>query len=413
MSWRPKRMKFGIFLAPFHRVGEHPTLALKRDMELIETLDRLGYDEAWIGEHHSFGRELISNPMIFIAAAAERTHHIRLGTGVVSLPYHNPLMVADDLLQLDHMTRGRVMLGVGPGALTSDAVQMGIPPETQRRRMAESLDAIMQLARSDAPVTMETDWFSLTEARLQMAWYSDPHPEVACAVILTPAGPQLAGRHGASLLSLGGADSEGMKNVWDWYEESAAEHGHQVSRSNWRAVVAIHVAETRAQAIEDVRAGYLLRTYVGDVRDHGRQGGIVLHQAATIEEAIDKGQVFVGSPDDVVEQFEALHDRSGGLGGVLSMHHEWASTEATHRSYELLMRYAAPRFQGQLERVTASRDFVEDRQLDIFGAGNKAMAKAFADAGKELPEAFRQAAAGAASPNGATEPEPAAEPAGG
>ena len=90
MSWRPKRMKFGIFLAPFHRVGEHPTLALKRDMELLELLDDLGYDEAWVGEHHSFARELISNPMIFIAAAAERTKHIKLGTGVVSLPYHKP-----------------------------------------------------------------------------------------------------------------------------------------------------------------------------------------------------------------------------------------------------------------------------------------------------------------------------------
>ncbi len=416
MSWRPKRMKFGLFLAPFHYVGEHPTLALQRDVELIEHLDALGYDEAWIGEHHSFGREIISNPMIFIAALAERTKHIKLGTGVVSLPYHNPLMVADDLLQLDHMTRGRVMLGVGPGALTSDAVQMGIDPTTQRRRMAESLDAIVALARDDEPVSMETDWFSLTEARLQMAWYSDPHPEIAVAVILTPAGPQLAGKHGASLLSVAGADSEGMRNVWDWYEEAAAENGHQVSRKNWRVVTAIHVAETRAQAIEDVRAGFLKRAYVGDVRDPGRRGGIVLHMAKTIEEAIDRNMVIVGSPEDAIEQIEALHDRSGGIGGVLGMHHEWASTDATNRSYELFMRYVAPRYQGQLERIVASRDFVEDRQLDIFGAGNKAMVKAFADAGKELPEAFRQAAeaAAAASSNGAeaaaeVEAEPVAD----
>ncbi|MCY3923245.1 MAG: LLM class flavin-dependent oxidoreductase [Chloroflexi bacterium] len=414
MSWRPKRMKFGLFLAPFHRVGEHPTLALQRDLELIETLDDLGYDEVWVGEHHSFGRELISNPMIFLAAAAERTKHIKLGTGVVSLPYHNPLMVADDLLQLDHMTRGRVALGVGPGALTSDAVQMGIPPETQRRRMAESLDAIMQMARNEEPVTMETDWFSLTEARLQMAWYSDPHPEVAVAVILTPAGPQLAGKHGVSMLSLGGADSDGMKNVWDWYEEAAHENGHEVSRKNWRVVTAIHVAETRAQAIEDVRAGYLRRVYVGDVRDQGRKGGIVLFSADTIEEAIDANQVIVGSPDDVIEQIEGIHDRSGGVGGVLGMHHEWASSDATKRSYELFMRYVAPRYQGQLDRIVASRDFVEDRQLDIFGAGNKAMAKAFADAGKEMPEAFRQGLESAeGSSNGAEAPaeaEAEAEP---
>ena len=390
MSWRPKRMKFGIFLAPFHRVGEHPTLALKRDMELLELLDDLGYDEAWVGEHHSFARELISNPMIFIAAAAERTKHIKLGTGVVSLPYHNPLMVADDLLQLDHMTRGRAMLGVGPGALTSDAVQMGIPPETQRRRMAESFDAIMQLARDDQPVTMETDWFSLTEARLQMAWYSDPHPDFAVAVILTPSGPQLAGRHGAGMLSVGGADDEGVRRVWDWYEEAAQEAGREVSRKDWKVVTAIHIGESRQQAIADVRDGYIGRAYVGDARDPNRGGGLFANQAATIEEAIDKGQVIVGSPDDAIDQIDALHDRAGGIGGLLGMAHEWASTDATRRSYELLMRYVAPVFQGQLERVRASRDFVEDRQLDIFGASAKAMAKAFADSGKELPDEFRQ-----------------------
>ena len=412
MSWRPKRMKFGLFLAPFHHVGEHPTLALQRDVELIEHLDTLGYDEAWIGEHHSFARELISNPMIFIAALAERTKHIKLGTGVVSLPYHNPLMVADDLLQLDHMTRGRVMLGVGPGALTSDAVQMGIEPTTQRQRMAEAFDAIVRLARSDEPVSMETDWFSLTEARLQMSWYSDPHPELAVAVILTPSGPQLAGKHGASLLSVAGADSEGMHNVWDWYAESADENGHDVSRKNWRVVIAIHVAETRAQAIEEVREGFQKRAYVGDVRDPGRRGGIVLHMAKTIEEAIDKNMVIVGSPEDAIEQIEALHERSGGIGGVLGMHHEWASTDATLRSYEMFMRYVAPRYHGQLDRLVASRDFVEDRQLDIFGAGNKAMAKAFADAGKELPEAFREGLEAAeASSNGASAPaEAEAEP---
>ncbi len=407
MSWRPRRMKFGIFLAPFHRVGEHPTLALQRDMELIELLDELGYDEAWIGEHHSFARELISNPMIFIGAAAQRTKYIRLGTGVVSIPYHHPLMIADDLLQLDHMTRGRTMLGVGPGALTSDAVQMGIPPEEQRRRMHEGFDAIVQLATSAEPVTMETDWFSLTEARLQMSWYSDPHPELAVAVILTPSGPQLAGKFGAGMLSVAGtSDPEGLTRVWDWYAEAAEENGHAPDRSNWRAVVPIHVAETREQAIADVGEGYKRRAYIGDVRDEGRRGGLFANQAPTIEEAIDRNEVLVGGVDEVIEQVEALHERSGGVGGLMGMAHEWASSDATRRSYELFMRYVAPRFQGQIDRIVESRDFVEDRQLDIFGAGTKAMARAFADGGKEMPEEF---AKGVAALNRAAEkqPEPA------
>src|SRR3989454_1048130 len=120
-------LTFGIFLAPFHRVGENPMLAIARDMELLEWLDHLGYDEAWIGEHHSAGWELIASPELVIAAAAERTRHIMLGSGVTSLPYHNPLLVAPRFLQLDHMTRRRALLGCGPGVLSLAAGLPGGP----------------------------------------------------------------------------------------------------------------------------------------------------------------------------------------------------------------------------------------------------------------------------------------------
>ena len=140
-------LRTGIFLAPFHALGENPTLAIERDMELVQHLDRLNYHEAWIGEHHSGGFEIIACPEMFIAAAAERTRHIRLGTGVVSLPYHNPFILAARMMQLDHMTRGRAMFGVGPGALVHDAPKIGIKAADQRRMMNELLDVIV---RADA-----------------------------------------------------------------------------------------------------------------------------------------------------------------------------------------------------------------------------------------------------------------------
>src|SRR5258708_3605435 len=124
-------MRHGVFLAPLHPVDEAPNLLIHRDLELMEWLDRLGFDEAWIGEHHSGGFETISSPELFIAAAAERTKKIKLGTGVVSLPYHNSLMAANRILHLDHMTRGRVMFGVGPGLLPSDAMMLGSDPVSQ------------------------------------------------------------------------------------------------------------------------------------------------------------------------------------------------------------------------------------------------------------------------------------------
>ena len=391
MKNQPGRMKFGIFIAPWHAVGEHPTAAIHRDLDLVVAAEHLGFDEAWFGEHHSFAREIISNPMIAIAGVAERTKRIRLGTGVVSLPYHHPLMVVDDFLQLDHQTRGRAMLGVGPGALTSDAYMMGIPTELQRQRQAEALDAIMHLARSDEPLTMKTDWFELNEARLQMQWYSDPHPEFATAVTVTPSGPTLAGKHGISLLSVAGADSDAFQRVWGWTEEAAAEHGHAVDRRNWRVVLNIHLAETREEAIEDVRRGYAERAYYGDVRDTDqRAAGLFGPATGEIEDAMKARSVIIGTPEDAIQKIQDLVDISGGFGTILCFAHEWANTQKIMKSYELLMRYVAPVFQGHIDRLTEARDFVEDNRRGIFGATPAAMTKAFDDAGKEMPDALKK-----------------------
>jgi limonene 1,2-monooxygenase len=391
VAYRPKRMKFGIFLAPFHRVGENPTLALKRDMKLIELLDELGYEEAWIGEHHSFGREIIADPVVFMAAAAERTRKIKLGTGVLSLPYHHPLMVADRMVLLDHMTEGRVMLGVGPGALTSDAHMMGIPTVEQRRRMGESLDAIMQLLRRDGLVTMKTDWFELKDARLQLASYSEPHLPVAVATSFTPAGPIAAGKHGVGLLSVAGVDNKGFERTWGWAEEAAQESSRSISRDNWKVVVPIHVSESRAQALKEVEEGFKQRPYTGDAGNPAAAGPGLFAGAGGLEAQAENGTALIGSPDEVAQAIEQIIERSGGIGGILGLAHEWASTEATHRSYELFARYVAPRFQGQLEPIYQSRDWVEEHLREVFGATPAAMAKAFTDAGKELPPAMLEA----------------------
>ncbi|HEY7939939.1 MAG TPA: LLM class flavin-dependent oxidoreductase, partial [Acidimicrobiales bacterium] len=160
-------LRFGIFLAPFHPPGQNPTLAIHRDLALIEHLDRVGFDEAWIGEHHSAGYEIIASPEVFIAAASQRTSRIKLGTGVSSLPYHHPLMLADRMVLLDHLTRGRVMLGVGPGSLPSDAFMMGIEVAKQRDMMEESLEVILALLAGET-VTHDAGWFKLRDARLQL-----------------------------------------------------------------------------------------------------------------------------------------------------------------------------------------------------------------------------------------------------
>jgi limonene 1,2-monooxygenase len=369
-------LRFGIFLAPFHPVGQSPTLALERDLQLIEHLDRLGFDEAWIGEHHSAGYEIIASPEVFIATAAARTRTIRLGTGVSSLPYHHPLMLADRMVLLDHLTRGRVSFGIGPGALPSDAYMMGIDVARQRDMMEESLEAILALLERDEPVDIETDWFTLRDARLQLRPYTHPRFEVAVAAQVSPAGPRLAGRFGLSLLSIGATTAGGFDILgahWQVMEERAEQFQTTVDRQAWRLVGPIHIAETREQAYEDVRFG--LREWVDYFQ---RVAALPLapetDDATELADAMNaSGFAVIGTPDDAIAQIERLVEQSGGFGTFLVMAHEWADRAQTERSYELLARYVLPRFQGSAQRTTASRDWAAANRPQFIGEATAAV----------------------------------------
>ncbi|MFC3228366.1 LLM class flavin-dependent oxidoreductase [Marinibaculum pumilum] len=347
----PGRMRFGIFLAPFHKPGINPTLAMQRDLELMQWLDRCGYDEAWIGEHHSAGSELIASPEIFIAAAAQHTKNIRLGTGVVSLSYHNPLWVAERIVMLDHLTRGRAMLGVGPGALPTDAAMIGLSQSQTRDLLEQSLGVIMQLLTSEDPVTFKNDRWDLREARLHLRPYSEPLFDICTAAVASPAGPRLGGRHGTGLLSIGATTAAGFDALalhWDVMEAEAKAHGKTVDRSKWRLVGLVHCAETKEQAIKDVAYGM-------EQWFHYFQAVAAFPQMAVpgdnLEEMIafvnDSGFGAIGTPDMVVAQIERLQAQSnGGFGAYLMLAHNWANPEATRRSYELIANDVMPHFQG-------------------------------------------------------------------
>ena len=380
-------MKFGIFLAPFHRVGENPTLAISRDVELLEWLDWLGYDEAWIGEHHSAGWELIALPELIIAAAAERTKHIKLGTGVTSLPYHHPFMVAQRFVQLDHMTRGRAMMGCGPGALTSDAYMLGIEPSTQRPRMLEAMDAIMRLLKCEEPVTMKTDWFEMRDARLHLAPYCDPHFEIAVASTITPFGMIAAGTHGVGVLSIGAGlpgGPEALASQWKIAEDTAAKHGKTMDRKNWRVVVNAHIAEDDEQALREVKKGERIETQTYFEDTLGRPPG---RADDPLRDGVKMGTTLVGSPETVIKGIRRLLEYSqGGFGGILFRAHEWANREQTLRSYELFARYVMPHFQGSLNMVAGSNTWARENRKQVFGSTVEAVRRAFTDFGRAAPE---------------------------
>lgn len=358
-------MRSGVFLAPFHRLDENLTLCFTRDLELVEHLDRLNYHEVWFGEHHSAGVETIASPELMIAAAAERTKHIRLGTGVLSLPYHNPYIVTDRMVQLDHMTRGRAMFGVGPGALVYDAHRIGVKPSEQRRMMTEALDVIMRLLRGEV-VNEKTDWYELNDARLQYASYTQPMIEMAVAGSISPNGALAAGSHGIGLLSIGGTTPQAIAkhtSNWNFYEAEAKKNGHVADRSKWRITTMFHIAETREQARKNVEFGLKqFRDYSSDVSTFP-----IIPEDVTdpYQYLVDTGAACIGTPDDAIAYINRLIEVTGGYGVITELAHDWADWTATFRHYELMARFVHPHFQGVNHLRKESYSYASQKKNDF------------------------------------------------
>lgn len=356
-------MRFGAFVTPNHRPDDDPTLALERDLQLVEHLEALGYAEAWFGEHHGSGWQYIASPETFIAAASQRTTRIRLGTGVAGLPFHHPLMLADRIVMLDHLSKGRVILGTGPGGPQVDAPMMGLDPDCLKPRHEEALETIVALLTSDEPVDRETDWFKVEQGRLQLRPYQDQPIEVVVSSLSSATGPTLAARFGLGMLSLGllaNGGAERINKVWEISQEKAAEFGTTVSRSGWRlAGPRMHLAATDAEARRDVEFG--LRQFISFMHATGARH---VSPEDDIETSIEKlnasGAVIIGTPDRARAYLKELRDAVGDIGCYLIPTQEWANREASRTSFELFARFVAPHGSRQTASlVRATNEFTK------------------------------------------------------
>jgi len=398
------RLGFGAFLAPHHPIGEHPMLQFRRDLDFVEHLDSLGYDEFWCGEHHSSGWEMIGSPEMFLAAAGERTKRIKLATGVVSLPYHHPFNVAQRMVQLDYMTGGRVIFGSGPGALPSDAHTLGIDPMLLRDRQDEAIGVIRRLMRGER-LTIKSDWFTLQDAKLQLLPLQEEMP-FAVASQISPSGMTLAGKHGIGIISIGSLSEEGLNALptqWGFAESAAAEHGQTVDRKDWRVLLSWHIAETREKARAEARDG-LLRHHNEYITGTLQRPGA--KPFTSPDEAVDKtafvpGAVAtIGTPDDLVERIKSVLEISGGFGTVVGFVHDWANPENTMRSWDMVARYVVPQINGYIAGLRTSREFVATNREYFNRARQAVMAKitenpAAAEALKVTKSPLLTAAAGA------------------
>jgi limonene 1,2-monooxygenase len=382
------RLKFGAFLAPHHPLGEHPMLQFQRDLDFVAHLDRLGFDEFWCGEHHSSGWEMIASPEMFLAAAGQRTERIMLGTGVVSLPYHHPFNVAQRIVQLDHMTKGRAMFGSGPGALPSDAHTLAIDPMTQRDRQDEALGVIIRLLRGEERFDYESDWFTLRDAQLQILPLQEDLP-MTTASSISPSGMTIAGKYGIGVLSIASTSSEGIRALptqWSFAEESAAKHGQTVDRKNWRVLMNWHLADSKKTAMKEAKLGLQRWNNEYNVHVLGRPDAVHMDDADELVKSVAKigaagaGSSIIGTPDEMVTAIRNLQEITGGFGTVLGFAHDWASREATLRSWELFARFVVPELNGYTRNLQSSADFLHDNKEELLkGAGAAIMAKIQAD----------------------------------
>ncbi len=374
------KMRFGAFLAPHHPIGEHPTLQLQSDLELVTHMDKLGYDEFWCGEHHSTGWEIIASPEIFLAGAAERTQRIKLGTGVISLPYHHPFMVAQRLVQLDHQSRGRLIFGSGPGALPSDAHTMGIDPMVLRDRQDEAMGIIKRLLNGEDRFSYDSEWFKLRDAKLHLRPLQE-NMEFAVASIVSHSGLTVAGKHQTGVLSIGATDPAGIRalpNQWAFAEESAKLHGNTVNRKDWRLVLNWHIAETREKAREQSKHGLFRHNNEYSVGTLKPGEGTIYK---TPDEAVDdvsssqERTAVIGTPDDLIEKINDMIKLTGGFGCVIGFVHDWANRQDTLKSWDLVARYVIPEVNGLLDDYRESNKYTIENRETWLRAGEAVLNK--------------------------------------
>ncbi|MBM3944162.1 MAG: LLM class flavin-dependent oxidoreductase [SAR202 cluster bacterium] len=355
-------MRLGYFAMPLHPPGADFTKLIHDDLEQMEVLDRLGYEEAWIGEHFTMQWEPIPSPELFIANALARTRNIKLGTGVTCMVYHNPFHLAHRIAQLDHMAKGRFQWGIGTGASPLDFEVFGIDGEKgeQRTVTRDTLDAVLGIWSGKLPKGMHDNgkWrFKNPEPiedmnfRIHLKPYQTPHPPIAVAGFSAKSDTlAMAGERGFMPMSINHVPFHTLKTHWDAYAEGAKRGGHKASRSEWRVARDVYIAKTTKQARKEALNGTLARDWFGYVYPVLRKYNYLKivkldpdmpDEDVTVEYMVDNIWL-VGSPDDVAAKIRKLYGHVGGFGSVLAMHHEWEPRDAWVQSMTLLAKQVIP-----------------------------------------------------------------------
>lgn len=351
-------MKLGMFGQAYHPPGRSPYDCQEWDLMVIRWLDELGYEEAWFGEHHTLPWEPNPAPDLLIAQAFRETKRIRLGTGGVCLPYHNPAVVANRIAWLDQISQGRLNFGVAAGSVPADWKLLGIKGDETRDMTRESLEIIQKIWSGKRPFVYEGKYWRIEVEEPNMPLFNahilpfqKPYPPIGVSGI-SPNSPTLkiAGTMGFLPMSLN-AEMGSLRSQWDSYAEAAEKAGRTPKRSDWRVCKEVIVAETDAEA-EKIAVEGSLGTYATEylarmAKVFDQLRGLPARNTSDerlTPQFMARHNWIVGSPDTVREKIEAYQHASGGFGTLLIFACDYSEQpEAWRTSLQLLAEEVAPK----------------------------------------------------------------------
>jgi alkanesulfonate monooxygenase SsuD/methylene tetrahydromethanopterin reductase-like flavin-dependent oxidoreductase (luciferase family) len=364
-------MHLGYFAMPLHPPTRDWGQALQENREAVTLADKLGYSEAWIGEHITTTSEPITSPLLFLATVIPETRHIRLGTAVVNLPHHHPAHLAAQAAMFDQLSGGRLMLGIGPGGMASDAELFHSDPETRGAMMLEAVDMMTAIWTRDPPYDLKGKFWDCSVTDFVIPEYGvgfigkpfqKPHPPIALA-LRSPqsSGTVLCAERGWIPISGNFIPTSFVKAHWDAYAAASEKAGHRPDRRIWRVARSILVTGEEAEArdyIADPEGGMTyyfryLRTLAMMRTTPGTPDDAVRAQVEVqVNEALED-QIVVGSPQSVLDQLVAFRDRTGDFGTLLATGHDWDRPQMWKRSMTLLAEEVMPRFRQHCDATPA------------------------------------------------------------
>ena len=367
-------MKLGYFTMPLHPPERDYMETLREDREAIILADRLGYADAFVGEHVTDQAETITSCLMFIASLVSETKRIKLGSGTINLPNSHPAAVAGQVAMIDHLLEGRFLMGISPGGLRSDAEAFGNLDNDRTAMFVEAIDMVLKLWSTDAPYDLEGKFWKITTARtldreigqgIILKPFQKPHPPIVVTVVAPfSKGVIAAAERGWTPISANFLQPPWVASHWPMYEQGCKNAGRVASRADWRIAKSIFVADDEATARrygKEPGSPYrfyfrnLMRKLIGNGRPElFKRDRAMPDSAITLDYVVDS-LVIAGTVDSVVDQLLAFRETTGDFGTLLYAGHDWVDARLGRRSMELMATEVMPRINKAIGASAAAQ----------------------------------------------------------